>query len=163
MRLATATLGLMFWTVLAQGKTPKAAFAAPVTKQVSQAGYVATLQWQEGQSCALSVTLTPAPGYKFNKDYPSRAIFAYSSALAAARGKQEKVDEQNQKTTLSKADALELSEKKGVFGLELASPATGLYDVKAQAKFSTCNEQQCLVHDLKESIPCQIKAGTHTP
>ncbi|MCO4760723.1 MAG: hypothetical protein KC502_04420 [Myxococcales bacterium] len=146
------SLALVTLTALAFGcndKTAKpatttqaAAPAAPAAPQPAKAKAsgkrysvtVAPVTLKAGAKGTAKLTIQPAKGLKFNKDFPSKFI------VTAA--KYAKCD----KPKLSKRGGdVKIDGKTGVVSIPLTGLAAGAGDLSVQASFSVCSDEQCYV------------------
>ena len=79
------------------------------------------------------IEIAPLPGYKMNKDFPSRLKLAPSEGVTV------------NKPVLNKGDA-DLSEAMLRFKVPFVASAAGTTDMSGTADFSVCNESSCKLY-----------------
>lgn len=92
---------------------------------------------EAGKQATSVIEVTPMPGYKMNKDFPSRLALEPSQGATLA------------KTAFEKGDA-QLTEELLRFEVPFTAAEAGKLDLSGMADFSVCNENACkLIRDEK--------------
>lgn len=115
---------------------PAAAEPAPATAQ-TYAIKITPGDAEAGKPATSVIEVTPMPGYKMNKDFPTRLAVSPSEGVTLAKSDFEK-------------DDVELSEEVLRFEVPFTAAAAGKLDLAGSADFSVCNENACkLIRDEK--------------
>lgn len=123
----------------APAEAPAAAKAAKAMPEAAQTYTIRITPGdaEAGKAATSIVEVTPAPGYKMNKDFPTRLKVEPVEGVTLARSEFEKED-------------IELSEEALRFEIPFTPAAAGKLDLSAAADFSVCNENACkLIRDEK--------------
>ncbi len=92
---------------------------------------------EAGKQATSVIEVTPMPGYKMNKDFPSKLAVAPADGVTLA------------KTAFENDDA-QLTEEALRFEVPFTAAAAGKLDLAGSADFSVCNENACkLIRDEK--------------
>ncbi len=87
-----------------------------------------------GGKTTTKLTIQPAKGLKFNKDFPSKFI--------VNAGRHAKCDK---KDLTKRAGDVKMDGKTGVVTIPLSAVAVGTGDLSIIGNFSVCNDEQCFV------------------
>lgn len=123
-----------------QQPAPAAAKAAPAAKAKAKASgkrytiEVAPTNLTVGGKATVQLTVKPAKGFKFNKEFPAKFIV---NATKFAKCDKPKLSKRG-------GDVKEVH-KTGVVTIPLTGLAAGSGDLSVQASFSICNDEQCYV------------------
>ena len=108
--------------------------AAPVADGKQYTVDVAPIDLKSGANGTATLTIKPAKGFKFNKEYPSKFTVATTTFARATK----------EKLTLKDGD-VKIAGIDGVVTIPLAGVAAGAGAVQVTGNFSICNAEQCFM------------------
>jgi hypothetical protein len=111
---------------------PLQAAPAPAAKQYTVE--VAAVELKAGATGTAKLTIKPAKGFKFNKEYPSKFTVA---AAAFAKPAKEKLT--------AKEGDVKVAGTDGVVTIPLQGVAAGAGALSVTGNFSICNAEQCFM------------------
>ena len=135
--LIAAGLCALLWASSAAAKEAPAEFTIS-----AEPAKIAT-----GADGVSTVTITPAKGWKWNMQYPSKLIFESDGKHAALTQKK-----------ITKADkGFQASEKQASVAVSLKGVSAGAETITGKVSFSVCNEDRCLMKKAPVSIAVQVQ------
>jgi hypothetical protein len=100
----------------------------------------------KGSSGTATVTVTPLNGYKWNKDYPAKLTFASDPKTVSLA----------KKVFKQVAGDFKAGEKATAVPVDMKAAAAGQETLKAQMKFSVCNETACVIEKADVQIAVSV-------
>ena len=99
-----------------------------------------------GSNGKIDVTISPAKGFKWNKDFPAMLTFKAGAESFATLS-----------TTEIKSDGFQVSEKSASAAAEFKGNQAGTQTVTGQLRFSVCNEESCIIATEDLSVNLSVK------
>jgi len=121
-------------TKQAKGATPSGGEPGPA-QNTDDGSYKLALEQPAavtpGAAATARVTITPGPGYKMNKDFPTKLTLEPPAGVT--------VD----KATFALSDAESFDEHKLVFAVKATPASAGDFTIPAKIKFAVCTDATC--------------------
>ena len=99
-----------------------------------------------GKDGKVNITIVPAKGYKWNKDFPAMLTMKEGTeGVVALKG------------TQYKGDAFETKDKKVSVAADVTGKKAGAQALQGELRFSVCNEESCIIATEKVEANVTVK------